>query len=433
MFKTAAIFIVSFTLLINNTTAQPFFVKRQQHNFTINNKRYHFIGANMWYANLLAMPDEKNGNRKRLLQELDFLQQQGITNLRILVGAEGENKRINGITPVHPALQLSPGKYNEAVLDGMDFLLQQLEKRNMYGVFFFSNNWEWSGGFLQYLNWHHKIDDTTLAKKYTWDENRDLTSKFYSCNECMEDYWNYVKMILHHTNKLTGRKYTDEPAIMAWEIANEPRPMRPYAIEGYKEFLQKTSALIKKEDTNHLLTLGVEGYMGTENIALFETIHRDKNVDYATIHIWPKNWSWYSDSTFKNDFANVVQKTNDYIKVHEAVMMKIKKPLVVEEFGLPRDNFSFSPQSSVEYRNKYYESILQYLMKSRKENSSVAGINFWAMGGFGKPAKNATPFWKEGDDLLGDPPMEEQGLNAVFSSDDSTWSLFRKYKGILKR
>jgi mannan endo-1,4-beta-mannosidase len=433
MFRTTAIYTIFLLLFINNTKAQHLFVKQQHHNFTIGSKPYRFIGANMWYANLLAMPDNKGGNRKRLLKELDFLQQQGITNLRVLVGAQGEKKLINGVIPVHPPMQFATGKYNDAALEGMDFLLQQLEKRNMYGVFFFSNNWEWSGGFLQYLNWHHKIDDTTLAKKYTWEENKDLTSKFYSCNECMEDYWNFVKTILQHTNTLTGRKYKNEPAIMAWEIANEPRPMRPYAIDGYKAFLQKTSALIKKQDPHHLLTLGVEGYMGTENIALFEQIHRDKNVDYATIHIWPKNWGWYNDSSFKNDFAGVVQKTNEYIKAHEAVMLKIQKPLVVEEFGMPRDNFSFSAHSPVVYRDKYYESVLKDLLKSKDENAAVAGINFWAFGGFGQPAKNETAFWKEGDDLIGDPPMEEQGLNAVFSSDSSTWNLLKKYEVLLKK
>jgi len=433
MSKTTCIYFLVFAILTNNANAQDVFVKQQSNGFTVNNKPYHFIGANMWYANLLGMANEKGGNRKRLLEELDFLKSQGVDNIRVLVGAQGQDKIVNAINPVHPAMQLATGQYNNDVLDGMDFLLQQLQKRNMYGVFFLSNNWEWSGGFLQYLNWHKKIDDSTLARKYTWDENRDLTSQFYGCTECMEDYWSFVSIVLSHTNKLTGKKYTSEPGIMAWEVANEPRPMRPYAIGGYKKFLQKTTALIKKMDPNHLLTLGVEGYMGTENIGIFEEIHKDKNVDYATIHIWPKNWSWYKDSSFKKDFSGVVQKTTAYIKVHEAVMTKIKKPLVVEEFGLPRDNFSFSVSSTVNYRDKYYQSIMQYLLKSKKENSPVAGINFWALAGFAKPAKNETPFWKEGDDLLGDPPMEEQGLNAVFASDSSTWKLIRKYEGLLKK
>jgi mannan endo-1,4-beta-mannosidase len=416
----------------NSVNAQSGFVRQQQNRFFINNTPCYFIGTNMWYANLLAMPDSKGGNRSRLLKELDFLKKQGVTNIRVLVGAQGENKLVNGVQPVHPALQTATGKYNNDILDGMDFLLQQLGKRNMYGVFFFSNNWEWSGGFLQYLNWHKKIDDATLAKKFTWDEQQDLTSKFYSCDNCKKDYWSFVKMVLKHTNKLTGKKYINEPAIMAWEIANEPRPMRPAAIDAYKSFLQQTSLLIKSADKNHLLTLGTEGYMGTENMQVFEQIHADKNIDYATIHIWPKNWGWYKDSTFKNDFQSVVKRTSEYIKEHEAVMMKINKPLVVEEFGMPRDNFSFAVNSTVEYRDKYYESVLQSLVVSKNSGSAIAGINFWTFSGFGKPAKNATPFWKEGDDLLGDPPMEEQGLNSVFSSDTSTWALISKYAELLK-
>jgi mannan endo-1,4-beta-mannosidase len=424
---------VILAFIINATTAQNVFIKQQQNNFTINNKPYHFIGTNMWYANIMAMADNKGGDKKRLIKELDFLKKQGITNIRVLIGAQGQDKLVNGVSPVHPALQIATGKYNNDILQGMDFVLQQLQKRGMNAVFFFSNNWEWSGGFLQYLNWHNKLDDATMAKKLTWDENQDIVSKFYSCTPCMEDYWAFVKMVLNHTNKLTGKKYINEPAVMAWEIANEPRPMRPYAIEEYKVFLQKTTALIKKIDTNHLLTLGTEGYMGTENMEVFQQIHQDKNVDYATIHIWPKNWGWYKDSSFKNDFSTVVKKTSEYISQHQKVMMQIHKPLVVEEFGMPRDNFSFSLQSSVSYRDKYFEAVFKDLLKSKKTNSSIAGINFWALGGFGKPAKNDTPFWKEGDDLLGDPPMEEQGLNSVFSSDSTTWSLIKKYSALLNK
>jgi mannan endo-1,4-beta-mannosidase len=52
----------------------------------------------------------------------------------------------------------------------------------------------------------------------------------------------------------------------------------------------------------------------------------------------------------------------------------------------------------------------------------IAGLNFWAFAGKGRP-KEGQVFWKPGDDYLGDPPMEEQGLNSVFDSDSSTWKL----------
>ncbi len=412
--------------------AQNNFVKQQDTRLMIGNKPYHFVGANMWYANLLGMTDQDGGNRKRLLKELDFLKAQGITNIRVLIGAQGEGKLVNGVMPVHPAVQTDPASYNEAVMEGMDFLLQQLQKRKMYGVFYFSNNWEWSGGFLQYLNWRNKISDADLAKKLPWEEYQAIGSLFYSCQVCKEDYWGFIEYVLQRTNKLSQKKYIDEEAVMAWEIANEPRPMKPVAIDAYREFLRQTSALIKKTDPHHLLTIGAEGYMGTESIGVFEEVHTDKNIDYATIHIWPKNWSWFKDSSFIIDFPAVVTKTADYIRLHEVVMVKIKKPLVIEEFGLPRDGFSFLPGSSTRFRDQYFESVLKILVQSKKDNSVTVGINFWAFGGFGKPAKNATAFWKEGDDLLGDPPMEEQGLNSVFASDRTTWKLIKNYAKGLK-
>lgn len=430
MKKLVSFFFVFLIFSISSALAQqPSFIKVANNKFELNSKPLQFIGTNMWYANILAMPTNKGGNRKRLIKELDFLKQNGITNIRVLIGAQSNGKKINAVTPVHPALQTNVGIYNLDLLDGMDFLLNEMNKRNLNAVFFFGNNWEWSGGFLQYLNWHNRLDDTTMAKKFTWDENQDIVSKFYTCTDCQKDFWSFISMILKHTNKITGKKYIDEPSILAWEIANEPRPMRPTAIPAYKIFLSKTAALIKQSDKNHLLTLGTEGYMGTETMEVFKQIHQDKNIDYATIHIWPKNWGWYKDSTFKNDFETVLTKTSKYINDHNAVMTTIGKPLVVEEFGMPRDNFSFSTSSTIDYRNKYFENILKTLIA----NKNIGGLNFWTFGGFGKAAANETPFWKEGDDLLGDPPMEEQGLNSVFATDASTWKLIKKYAAQLKK
>ena len=39
--------------------------------------------------------------------------------------------------------------------------------------------------------------------------------------------------------------------------------------------------------------------------------------------------------------------------------------------------------------------------------------------------------WKTGDDYLGDPPQEAQGLNSVFSN-DPTMKIIKKYNGLIK-
>jgi mannan endo-1,4-beta-mannosidase len=213
---------------------------------------------------------------------------------------------------------------------------------------------------------------------------------------------------------------------MAWELANEPRPMRPSAINSYKKWISNSAAFIKKLDPNHLVTLGTEGYMGTENLQLYKDIHGDKNVDYLTIHIWPKNWSWFRGKNIAGGMDSVISKTINYLHQHETIARELNKPLVIEEFGLPRDHHSYDIDSPTTYRDIYYSKILDEWLKNKRTNGLLAGVNFWAYGGIAKPIKGQI-MWKEGDDYMGDPPMEEQGLNSVFDSDASTWKLIQSF------
>ena len=116
--------------------------------FLKGDKPYYFIGANYWYGPLVGA---KNiGDRDRLIKELDLMKSVGIDNLRILAGAEGNGDD----SRVHPALQPEQGVYNEDLLDGLDFILAEMRKRNMYAILYVNNNWIWSGGMSEYLKWN---------------------------------------------------------------------------------------------------------------------------------------------------------------------------------------------------------------------------------------------------------------------------------------
>lgn len=163
------------------------FIKVSENHFIKDGKPYYFIGTNYWYGGMLGA---KNGDRERLIKELDELQSLGITNLRVMASAEGGDQDFT----VFPATQPSQGKYNKELLEGLDFFLNELRKRNMDAVLYLTNNWEWSGGMSKYLEWngYGPIPNPNIGT-YAWAEFMSYTSQFQKCEPCKKAYLNHVK------------------------------------------------------------------------------------------------------------------------------------------------------------------------------------------------------------------------------------------------
>lgn len=401
-------------------SGQSGFVSVVGNQLRLDGRPYTFVGTNYWYGSLLPLERDRRRGIERLRHELDFLKRHGVTNLRLMAGAEGSGM-MNGVTRVGPPLQPEQGKFDDTVLKGLDTLLAEMGKRKMKAVIFLSNNWQWSGGFQQYLIWNKVVGDDLLTRKPDWDELRDVVAKFYTCDACIDAYRKQVEYVVSHRNAVTKKRYIDDPTIMAWELANEPRPMRPFANDAYLTWINDSAAHIRSLDHKHLITAGSEGWIGTIDKDVFERSHVSKEIDYITIHIWPKNWGWLTDGDVAKGFDNAATETKTYLSENLAAAEKLDKPLVIEEFGMPRDGQSLDPQSSTAYRDRYFEFILTATLSKH-----LGGANFWAFGGRAHPIAGQ-PFWKPGDDRMGDPPMEEQGLNSVFESDTSTWRVIDQF------
>ena len=57
-------------------------------------------------------------------------------------------------------------------------------------------------------------------------------------------------------------------------------------------------------------------------------------------------------------WIQLLSKTINYLDEHEKIATQLNKPLVIEEFGLPRDNHSYDIDSPTTYRDIYYQKIL---------------------------------------------------------------------------
>ena len=377
-------------------------------------KPYYFVGANFWYGAILGSEGE-GGNRERLHKELDFLKSIGINNLRVLVGADGEN----GIkTRVEPSLQVAPGVYNDTILAGLDYFMNELRERDMTAVLYLNNSWEWSGGYSVYLQWSGH-GDVVVPAVDGWPAYMEYVKQFPQSDSAKALFANHVNYIVSRTNRYNQIKYVDDPTIMSWQIGNEPRAFSDENKEPFARWMADVAAQIKSLDPNHMVSSGSEGSWGCEmDMNLFEKIHADPNINYLNIHIWPYNWSWVKADSLKELLPRAKENTKKYIDDHMVIARKYSKPIVLEEFGFPRDGFSFSKEAPTTARDEYYRYVFDLIRQDRESGGLFAGCNFWAWGGFAGQNPDHV-FWEKGDDYTGDPAQEQQGLNSVFATDST--------------
>lgn len=438
--RRAIFYIILSLITIIDISGQNSFVSVKNGRFYLGDKPYpKYIGANFWYGAMLAS-EGQGGDRIRLKKELDFLDALGVKNLRVLVGSDGSP--LNRPTSykanlVYPTLQTSPGEYNDTILAGLDYLLMEMGKRDMKAVLYLNNAWEWSGGYGQYLEWSG-AGPTPQPNIDGYDAYMKHVAQFSTNKTAQRLFFNHVRFIISRTNRYTGIAYKNDPCIMSWQIGNEPRAFNPdYSKDSrrhkaaFASWLSKTSHLIKKLDKNHMVTTGSEGRHGCEeDPELFRIIHADKNIDYICIHIWPYNWGWMTENQLKQsgsriDVSAVNDSTGNYIDEALGVAMRMNKPIVIEEFGFPRDGFSTSKTSTTNGRDNYYDYLFSAVCNPAYP--LLAGCNFWGWGGFAEPAHTS---WLPYDQYTGDPAQEAQGLNSVFSSDGSTIEIIKKHTGV---
>lgn len=400
------------------------FVRVENGRFVRNGEPYYFVGANFWYGAILASEGE-GGDRDRLTRELDALAACGVDNLRILVGADG----LPGVpTKVEPTLQLAPGEYDRSLLDGLDYLMQQLAARGMKAVLYLNNAWEWSGGYSQYLMWAG-AGAAPIPVEAGYPAYMEYAAAFVTNEAAKALFADHVRFILGRTNRYTGVKYVDDPAIFSWQIGNEPRAFREENKAAFAAWIGETAALIRSLDPNHLISTGSEGSWGCENdLALAERIHAFDEISYINLHIWPYNWGWVQAGDMAAGMETALANTQAYVDDHLAIARRLGKPAVIEEFGFPRDGFRFETSASVGLRDTYYKYIFDLVAGSRAEGGLLAGCNFWGWGGEARPQHEQ---WRSGDPYCGDPAQEQQGLNSVFDC-DTTVALVREANARLK-
>ncbi|KNZ63029.1 hypothetical protein VP01_1195g1 [Puccinia sorghi] len=367
----------------------------------IENDRFHkgcsphyLVSMNYWSAMNLAADESAGGNLSRFKTEVQQLSKIGVNNVRIMAASEASN---GGIQPyrMYPALMDSPGKYNEQIFIGLDRALVEFSKYNISVIMTLNNFWHWSGGYSQYVSW--AIDNSEIpyppswdpaanppygdyskngswgnynAQTGTWDGFTGYAGRFYNDSSIthLTQGWfkDHIKTVINRVNTVSGITYKDDPTIMTWELSNEPQ-------DPPLSWITDTSAYIKSLAPNHLVTVGFEGKNGEW---WFKRVHSPASIDYACGHLWVQNWGYYDplDPTEKS-LAKAEEYATGFLKNLSAWSLDIHKPVVLEEFGMARDEWKnvakgapksfylYDASATTTHKDRYFEFLLSNVVE----------------------------------------------------------------------
>lgn len=316
-----------------------------------------FAGWNQWEVLELASDapapfrwTPKCG-REHIVSVLNRAAEDGLTVMRAWA---------HTITEGH-AMSPAPGEYDERVLEGMDFVMDEARKRGIKLIWAFADNWYPVGGMDEYVE-----------RSPTAREHQD----FFTDDGAKALFKSHVRTLLNRKNSINGVVYKDDPTVMAWNLLNEGR-CQGCKSEPLQSWVEEMCAFVKSVDDNHLVGLGLEGFYGpgsgnegrnpaewaTDEGQDFIENHLPKCVDYVGIHVWPDNWEKLDDPAF----------LETYIKQHIADTEEIiKKPFLLEEFGKIVEDSTFHS-----VRNEFFDTAFAVAEANAKSGGPLRGTLFW--------------------------------------------------------
>jgi len=245
------------------------------------------------------------------------------------------------------------GVYDENQFMLFDYIMEAARDNGIRIIITLEGYWEAYGGIDQRLEWEGLASGDHASR-----------SVFFTDEGCKEQYKNYVTHFVNRINSISGIAYKNDPVLFAWELMNEPRyqnatPNENSTGETLRAWVDEMAGLIKSLDTNHMVSVGIEGHesrygFGGDEGNPFIYIHQSPDIDFTTAHPYPTE-----------EWANLtLQETTDLIRAWISDSHnEVGKPFIMEEWNVHADKVD---------RTQWWEEMLSVI-----EDEDAAGNCFW--------------------------------------------------------
>ncbi|HYO54846.1 cellulase family glycosylhydrolase [Archangium sp.] len=218
------------------------------------------------------------------------------------------------------AIQVAPLRYDEVSLRGLDLVLTRASAHGVKLVLPLGNYWDAYGGTRRYVEW------AGLPAPVEGD------ARFFTERAVIDHYKAHIARLLSRVNTFDGLRYGEHPAVLAWELLNEPRG-KGLDVEGVamRAWVDEVATVVKEFAPGHLVGTGEEGFEGGSS---FRRNTASPFIDFASVHFYPEAYGVRRDDT--------ARAGAHWFSEHATIARDLGKPLFIGEFAL-RNREGFSP------------------------------------------------------------------------------------------
>lgn len=238
------------------------FVTKSGNQLMLGDERFRFGGENQYWLGLDENVGGINPADPPAVELPTFFRIRDGLNTASIMGSRVVRAHTVGVSVGSPkSFEPTLGHFNKDAFASADYAVAEAGRLGLKLIVPLTDNWDYyHGGKYTFLRW---LGVSTA----------DGGAAFFSDPTVRVAFKQYISEVLTHVNPYTGKRYVDDPTVMAWELGNELNGMTPEWINDISSYI---SALAPKQ----LVAAGAQSGTDTGVLA-------SPDVDIIDAHYYP--------------------------------------------------------------------------------------------------------------------------------------------------